>query len=264
MEAALKYEVDRFQALPHTVVYVEGGYSDSNSVGYTVNALDAIGVNKIRGFFTNDTHNQWTSDEIRWATRSPSAPTAPTSSSTPPATAAGPKLNPHPTIQGVEDLCSRARPRPRPRAQHRPRVPVRGRADVDAPARKLERPAAVALLAACSFPHTPSAWPSAPTSSWVPGSSAVPTELAAHLERRNTGDAVLRPPAATRCHRVRAAESTSAAIRRAASGCASVSEARPIAASRPGSPSSIPTSCASRVLVSSPSAMTTAAPSRSM
>ena len=68
-EAALKYEVDTFQALPHTVVYVEGGYSDSNSVGYTANALNAIGVDKIQGFFTNDTHNQWTINEIRWATQ---------------------------------------------------------------------------------------------------------------------------------------------------------------------------------------------------
>jgi hypothetical protein len=55
-EADLRYEMNAMQALPHTVVYVEGGYSDSNSTGYTARILNAIGVSKIRGFFTNDTH----------------------------------------------------------------------------------------------------------------------------------------------------------------------------------------------------------------
>ncbi len=105
-EAALKYEVDAFEALPHTAVYVEGGYSDSNSVGYTAKALNAIGVNKIQGFFTNDTHNQWTINEIRWATkvakRTHGAHFIVNTSNN----GRGPKLNPHPTTQGVEDLCN--------------------------------------------------------------------------------------------------------------------------------------------------------------
>ena len=105
-EAALKYEVDTFEALPHTAVYVEGGYSDSNSVGYTANALNAVGVNKIQGFFTNDTHNQWTINEIRWATkvakRTHGAHFIVNTSNN----GRGPKLNPHPTTQGVEDLCN--------------------------------------------------------------------------------------------------------------------------------------------------------------
>ncbi len=66
-EAALRYEMKAMQSLPHTVVYVEGGYSDSNSVGYTTRILKAIGVNSIRGFFTNDTHEAWTINEARWA-----------------------------------------------------------------------------------------------------------------------------------------------------------------------------------------------------
>jgi endoglucanase len=67
-EADLRYEIDKLSALPHTVVYVEAGYSDSNSVGYTARVLNAVGVSKIRGFFTNDTHEAWTIDEVRWAT----------------------------------------------------------------------------------------------------------------------------------------------------------------------------------------------------
>jgi endoglucanase len=67
-EADLRYEIDKLSALSHTVVYVEAGYSDSNSVGYTARVLNAVGVSKIRGFFTNDTHEAWTIDEVRWAT----------------------------------------------------------------------------------------------------------------------------------------------------------------------------------------------------
>ena len=105
-EAALKYEVDTFEALPHTAVYVEGGYSDSNSVGYTAKALNAIGVNKIQGFFTNDTHNQWTINEIRWATKVAKRTHGAHFIVNTANNGHGPKLNPHPTTQGVEDLCN--------------------------------------------------------------------------------------------------------------------------------------------------------------
>ena len=105
-EAALKYEVDTFEALPHTAVYVEGGYSDSNSVGYTANALNAVGVKKIQGFFTNDTHNQWTINEIRWATKVAKRTHGAHFIVNTASNGRGPKLNPHPTSQGVEDLCN--------------------------------------------------------------------------------------------------------------------------------------------------------------
>lgn len=66
-EADIRYEIDKLSALPHTVVYVEGGYADSNPPGYTARALNAVGIRKIRGFFTNDTHEDWTINEVRWA-----------------------------------------------------------------------------------------------------------------------------------------------------------------------------------------------------
>ena len=66
-EADIRYEVDKLAALPHTVVYIEGGYSDANSPSFTAKVLRAVDVGKIRGFFTNDTHEAWTIDEIRWA-----------------------------------------------------------------------------------------------------------------------------------------------------------------------------------------------------
>jgi endoglucanase len=67
-EGDLRYEINAMAALPHTVVYVEGGYSDSNSVRYTAKVLNAIGIGKIRGFFTNDTHEAWTMSEAKWGT----------------------------------------------------------------------------------------------------------------------------------------------------------------------------------------------------
>jgi endoglucanase len=66
-EADLKYEADAFGALPHTVVYIEGGYSDGNSPAYTAKALNASGVGDVRGFYTNDTHLNWTINEVNWA-----------------------------------------------------------------------------------------------------------------------------------------------------------------------------------------------------
>ena len=109
----LSYESSKFASLPHTVVYAEGGYSDDQSAGFTASRLWAAGVNKIRGFFTNDTHLAWSSAEIRWAQDVSDdlwglshhkyrayfvVNTAQNGQ--------GPKLNPHPVSQGIENLCN--------------------------------------------------------------------------------------------------------------------------------------------------------------
>jgi hypothetical protein len=104
-EAALRYEMHAVQSLPHTVVYVEGGYSDSNSATYTARILKAIDVNTIRGFFTNDTHNQWTGSTVRWARKIAKKTGAHFIVNTSD-NGQGPKLNPHPKTQGVEVLCN--------------------------------------------------------------------------------------------------------------------------------------------------------------
>jgi endoglucanase len=65
-EADLRYEALKIGSLPHTVVYLEAGYSDANPAGYTARVLNRSGVRGIRGFYTNDTHSNWTIDEIRW------------------------------------------------------------------------------------------------------------------------------------------------------------------------------------------------------
>jgi hypothetical protein len=105
-ERALHYEITKLGSLPHTVVYVEGGYSDANSVKYIAQALEAIGIHRIRGFFTNDTHNNWTSDETARdaaiAQRVGHTHFIVNTASN----GRGPALNLHPSTQGVEDLCN--------------------------------------------------------------------------------------------------------------------------------------------------------------
>jgi Glycosyl hydrolases family 6 len=105
-EADLRYEISRISALPHTVVYVEGGYADANNPRYTAKVLNAIGVRKIRGFFTNDGHNDWTTHEIRWGEQVSKLTHGAHFIVNTASNGRGPKLNPHPTTQGVEDLCN--------------------------------------------------------------------------------------------------------------------------------------------------------------
>jgi cellulase/cellobiase CelA1 len=105
-EQALHYEISKLGSLPHTVVYLEGGYSDSNSVAYTVRALNAIGIHGIRGFFTNDTHNNWTSDEDRWASAIARQVGHTHFIVNTASNGRGPKLTAHPATQGNQDLCN--------------------------------------------------------------------------------------------------------------------------------------------------------------
>lgn len=105
-EGDIRYEIDKMSALPHTVVYVEGGYSDSNSPAYTARALNAVGIGKIRGFFTNDTHINWTINEVRWAQKVSRMTHGAHFIVNTAQNGNGPKRNPNPVRQGIEDLCN--------------------------------------------------------------------------------------------------------------------------------------------------------------
>ncbi len=105
-EAALRFEMRTVEALPHTVVYVEGGYSDSNTPRYAARILNAVRVQRIQGFFTNDTHNQWTSNEVRYGLRISRRTGGAHFIVNTSDNGRGPKLNAHPGRQGVEDLCN--------------------------------------------------------------------------------------------------------------------------------------------------------------
>jgi hypothetical protein len=105
-EAMLRYEVDKMGALPHTVVYLEAGYSDSNGPAYTARALNAIGIGKIRGFFTNDTHINWTINEVRWAQRISALTHGAHYIVNSAQNGNGPRLNRNRVKNGNEDLCN--------------------------------------------------------------------------------------------------------------------------------------------------------------
>jgi endoglucanase len=115
-ETALRYEVDRFATLPHAVVYVEGGYSDANSPRYTARVLNAVDIRKIRGFFTNDTHMNWTINEIKWGDRVSKLTHGAHFVINTAQNGNGPLRNPHPSTEGTNDLCNPPRrglgPRP--------------------------------------------------------------------------------------------------------------------------------------------------------
>jgi endoglucanase len=105
-ERDIRYEIGKAAALPHAVAYIEGGYSDGAKPAYTARVLRAVGVHRIRGFYTNDTHINWTIKEIRWGEKVARLTghthfIVNTSDS-----GRGPLLNAHPATQGVEDLCN--------------------------------------------------------------------------------------------------------------------------------------------------------------
>jgi endoglucanase len=105
-EADLRFEIDRIGSLPHTAVYVEAGYSDANSPAYTAAILNAVGVARIRGFFTNDTHENWTIDEVRWAQRISRLTGGAHFIVNTADNGQGPLRNAHPARFGTNDLCN--------------------------------------------------------------------------------------------------------------------------------------------------------------
>jgi endoglucanase len=105
-ESMLRYEIDKVATLPHAVAYVEAGYSDANSPSYTAKVLNASGVRNIRGFWTNDTHLNWTINEIDWGDKISKLTHGAHFVINTGENGNGPKLNPHPHAQGVENLCN--------------------------------------------------------------------------------------------------------------------------------------------------------------
>jgi endoglucanase len=63
----LRSAIATLSTLPHAVVYVDAGAGDAHSHDFMARMLRWIGVQRIQGFFTNSTHQDWTSKEIRYA-----------------------------------------------------------------------------------------------------------------------------------------------------------------------------------------------------
>jgi endoglucanase len=64
----VRYAIDVLSRLPRAVVYVDAGSGLAHGANYIAAKLRQVGVHKIQGFFTNATHQNWTSAEIRYAT----------------------------------------------------------------------------------------------------------------------------------------------------------------------------------------------------
>lgn len=105
-EGDIAYEIGRVAALPHVVAYIEAGYADANPPGWTARVLRAVGATRIRGFFTNDTHNDWTIREIQWGRRVSRLSGGLHFIVNTATNGRGPLLNPDPVHQGIEDLCN--------------------------------------------------------------------------------------------------------------------------------------------------------------
>ncbi len=105
-ESMLKFEATTLGKLPHALVYIEGGYSDANSAAYAARILNASGVRQVAGFFTNDTHDNWTSREIAYGEAVSKLSGGAHFIVDTAESGRGPLLNAHPSTQGVEDLCN--------------------------------------------------------------------------------------------------------------------------------------------------------------
>jgi endoglucanase len=102
----LAYEVNVLAKIPHAVVYLDGGTQDANSPRFAARILNAAGIGKIRGFFLNATHRNWTSEEVAFGDRISKLTHGAHFIVNTADNGRGPTLNPHPSTQGVEDLCN--------------------------------------------------------------------------------------------------------------------------------------------------------------
>jgi endoglucanase len=105
-ESLIRYEATTLGALPHTVVYIEGGYSDANGASYAAKVLNGAGVRTVEGFFTNDTHENWTISEIHYGEQISRLTGGAHFIVNTAENGRGPLKNPHPTTQGNDDLCN--------------------------------------------------------------------------------------------------------------------------------------------------------------
>lgn len=62
----LNYAINRLEAQPHVVVYIDGGAADATDWRQMARMLDEAGVHNAQGFFLNSTHFDWTTNEIAY------------------------------------------------------------------------------------------------------------------------------------------------------------------------------------------------------
>lgn len=64
--AELRAAIGEIARLPHVVAYVDAGSGLAHTPAYIARLLRRVGVHRIQGFFTNSTHQNWTSREASY------------------------------------------------------------------------------------------------------------------------------------------------------------------------------------------------------
>ena len=105
-EAEIAYAVKALEQDPHVVVYIDAGASDTLiKAKQYARMLRASDVAQAQGFFVNSTHNQWVTTEMHFGqqiSRYLGGAHFVVQSGT---AGRGPRLNPFPKTEGVENLC---------------------------------------------------------------------------------------------------------------------------------------------------------------
>jgi hypothetical protein len=106
-EAEIAYAVKALAQDPHVVIYIDAGASDTLiTPAHYAQLLKASGVAQAQGFSVNSTHNEWVTTEMHFGqeiSHDLGGAHFVVQSGT---AGRGPRLNPHPKTQGVEDLCN--------------------------------------------------------------------------------------------------------------------------------------------------------------
>jgi endoglucanase len=105
-ESEMRYELGQLSKLPHALVYVEGATSDANRPRFVARVLNAAGARRIRGFFLNDTHFNWASNEIAYGNKVSRMTHGLHFVVDTRADGNGPLKTKHPVQQGNEVLCN--------------------------------------------------------------------------------------------------------------------------------------------------------------
>jgi endoglucanase len=105
-ESLMRFEASTLSKLPHAAVYIEGGYSDANTASYAARVLNASGLRQVAGFFTNDTHLNWSINEVHYGQKISKLTGGANFIVDTADNGQGPLRNPHPVTEGVENLCN--------------------------------------------------------------------------------------------------------------------------------------------------------------
>jgi endoglucanase len=104
--AELADAINVLSQVPRLVVYVDAGAADALPARVTARILNAIGVRKIRGFFLNSTHSDWTRNEVRYGERISRSTGGAHFVVNTSSNGRGPLPTAHPATQGNEVICN--------------------------------------------------------------------------------------------------------------------------------------------------------------